>query len=223
LAALGVFAINATAHASSVTIDANTAEFDLSVADGMVDGVGTYGKNSTDFAFDVQPGDFVTQGGDISNVAVIDAFAHLWSDPSFGDDEVWKSGGASYQWSGNGSSGGTLSYTGNGDDVLDCKTQNCYLVVKDGNHNPYAYLIDLSVLVAGGWNGWDDLILSNFWGNQCQAKGAISHVALHGSLYDEPPIDFPRISQVPLPASAWLFLSALGGLTALRKRRTANA
>lgn len=51
---------------------------------------------------------------------------------------------------------------------------NLWLYVKDGNHDPAYYLINLNLL---GWNGTDPLQLRAFWPNQ----GAISHVTILGS------------------------------------------
>ena len=65
-------------------------------------------------------------------------------------------------------SGGTLKYDSSGPALtLGPK----YLLVKDGNHTPYAYLFDLT----SAWNGTDDLTLSGFWTGQ----GGISYVALN--------------------------------------------
>ena len=44
-----------------------------------------------------------------------------------------------------------------------------YLYVKDGNHQPAFYIVDIS-----SWNGTDDLSLTGVW----PKKGAISHVTL---------------------------------------------
>ena len=48
-----------------------------------------------------------------------------------------------------------------------------YLLVKDGNHSPYAYLFDLTSL----WNGTEELVLSGFWPGQ----GSISHVSVYAT------------------------------------------
>lgn len=50
-----------------------------------------------------------------------------------------------------------------------------YLLVKDGNHNPYWYFFNLTT---AGWNGTASLNLSGFWPGQ----GSISHVTLMGKL-----------------------------------------
>jgi len=59
--------------------------------------------------------------------------------------------------------------TQSGMSIIDCPS--CYLVVKDGNHQPAQYLFDIS-----GWNGTDDINLSGFWADP--AQGAISHIAI---------------------------------------------
>lgn len=52
-------------------------------------------------------------------------------------------------------------------------SNNPFLLVKDGNHQPAWYLFDLS---AFSWNGTETLYLNDFWPKQ----GAISHVTLYG-------------------------------------------
>ena len=74
----------------------------------------------------------------------------------------------------------------------------CYLVVKDGNHQPAQYFFDLS-----GWNGTQNLDLTAFW----PQGGAISNVAIWGS---------PK--QVPEPGTL-LLLGSSGALALLRRRR----
>jgi len=53
---------------------------------------------------------------------------------------------------------------------FDCPT--CYLLVKDGKHDPAWYLFNL-----GSWNGMESISLSGFWPQQ----GAISHIGIFGS------------------------------------------
>ena len=50
------------------------------------------------------------------------------------------------------------------------ETPEIYLLVKDGNHIPYAYLFDISL-----WDGMANLELTGFWRQQ----GAISHVSIY--------------------------------------------
>jgi hypothetical protein len=50
---------------------------------------------------------------------------------------------------------------------------NLWMYIKDGNHNPAYYLINLSGL---GWNGTDPLDIRGFWPQQ----GAISHITILG-------------------------------------------
>lgn len=72
-------------------------------------------------------------------------------------------------------SGALITYVG-GLSITDA-----HLLVKDGNHEPYWYLFDLT---SGSlaWDGMEDLELSGFWSD----KGAISHVSLYGNPVPEP-------------------------------------
>jgi hypothetical protein len=88
--------------------------------------------------------------------------------------------------------------------VISCP--DCYLVVKDGNHSPSQYLFDISE-----WGGLDVLSLSGFWEG---VGGSISHVAIFG--VDDPST---RISHLPVPASVWLFGTALMGFVGFSRRR----
>jgi hypothetical protein len=77
----------------------------------------------------------------------------------------------------------------------------CYLVVKDGNHQPAQYFFDLAAL---NWNGTDSLYLKGFW----PQGGAISNVAVWGTT-----------QQVPEPGT--LLLLGTGAAVALVRRRRA--
>jgi PEP-CTERM motif len=68
-------------------------------------------------------------------------------------------------------SGATISWEG--PLFIDCPS--CYLVVKDGNHQPYAYIFDIS-----SWDGQGTLNLSGFW----RGPGAISYVAIYNDAYN---------------------------------------
>jgi len=94
--------------------------------------------------------------------------------------------------------GATISYDGG--DSLDCSVE-CYLLVKDGNQSPGAYLFNLAL--APSWNGTMDLILKNFW----VGNGSISHVALYGN-----------VGVIPVPAAFWLFGTALIGFIGFSRR-----
>ena len=96
-----------------------------------------------------------------------------------------------------------------GDPSIDCGA-GCYLVVKDGKHAPGRYLFDLAD-PRYSWDGLMTLALSGFWENGVQGSdggGSISHVAIYG------------ISPIPLPASVWLFGSALIGFIGYSRRRS---
>ena len=82
-------------------------------------------------------------------------------------------------------------------DFISCP--ECFLVVKDGNHDPIWYIFDI-----GSWNGTDDIEIMNFWPD----SGAISHVDIVG-----------RITSVPVPAPVWLFCSGLLGLVGVARRK----
>jgi hypothetical protein len=75
-----------------------------------------------------------------------------------------------------------------------------FLLVKDGNHSPAWYLFNLTV---AGWNGTEDLVLSEFW----PARGAISHVTLYGA------------QAVPEPATMLLLGVGLIGLAGYGRKR----
>lgn len=96
--------------------------------------------------------------------------------------------------------GATVTYQGG--DIVDCSFP-CYLAVKDGNNSPARYLFDLTM---NGlfWNGTDDLVLSDFWPGQ----GSISNFAIYGTA-----------SPIPVPASIWLFGTALIGFVGMSRRR----
>ena len=85
-----------------------------------------------------------------------------------------------------------------GGDAIVCGT--CYLYVKDGNHDPYWYVFNIS-----GWNG-ETLDLDNFW---AAGGGAISHIEILGTT-----------ANVPEPAiSALLGIGLLGMIGVSRRRK----
>lgn len=94
-----------------------------------------------------------------------------------------------------------------GGDLIAC--DSCYLVIKDGIHSPAQYIFDLSDLsylsLGGEWDGVTSLFVEGFWLD----GGAISHIAIFGT-----------ISEVPLPAAFWLFGTALIGFVGISRRRS---
>ena len=76
-----------------------------------------------------------------------------------------------------------------------------FLLVKDGHQTPAWYLFNLTTL---GWDGMDELILSDFW----PANGAISHVSLYG-----------ETTSVPEAGALLLFGTGLFGLVGYRRMR----
>lgn len=85
-----------------------------------------------------------------------------------------------------------------GNDPIIC--DECYLLIKDGNHSPAQYIFDLAIL---GWDGMMTLALEGFW----PAGGAISHVSIWGTL-----------AVIPIPAAFWLFGTALIGFIGISRR-----
>ena len=103
----------------------------------------------------------------------------------------------SYTISTNFDDAGTIVYDGGG--ALSCP--ECFLMVKDGNATPKAYLFDL-----GNWDGEETITLSNFWPN----GGAISNISLWGTP-----------GQVPVPAPLALLAVGLAGITLRRMMKQA--
>ena len=97
-------------------------------------------------------------------------------------------------------SGAVISWDG-GPGSISCPS--CFVLVKDGKQIPAWYLFDVS-----NWDGEEDLVLENFWPD----SGAISHVSILGDPQVPP-------SEVPVPASVWLFGSGLLGLVGIARRR----
>jgi hypothetical protein len=90
---------------------------------------------------------------------------------------------------------------------IDCYTVNdCWAVVKGGNHDPARYLFNLGLAGLNGnaWNGTDTLRFDNFW----NGEGQISHVAIYTG----------STSAVPVPATIWLFGTALIGFIGVSRR-----
>lgn len=87
-----------------------------------------------------------------------------------------------------------------GGEAIDCEgDDSCFLIVKDGEHEPAQYLFDIS-----SWDGEMDIDLTDFW----PYKGAISHVAIWG-----------REGKVPEPSIIALFGLGLLGLGFVSRRK----
>jgi hypothetical protein len=95
-----------------------------------------------------------------------------------------------------------------------------YIVVKDGNHDPYVYVFDLDAMP---WLGTETIVLQNFWLGQ----GAISHVAIFGgnSLGGGDDDNGGGGGDVPEPATLaiWGLGMGIAGLVGYRRRRQAIA
>ncbi len=104
-------------------------------------------------------------------------------------------------------SGATISYVGG----LVPTANPLYLYVKDGNHTPAYYVIDISA-----WNGTESLVLQGFWPQQ----GAISNLQiLGGSTVGQPgPRPGPGVG-VPDGGSTVALLGAGLTLLAVMRRR----
>jgi len=121
---------------------------------------------------------------------------------------------------GDGYTGATISHSGGF--AADCSV-DCFLVVTGGKNNPAAYLFNLALgwdpnstlgdgngwAVNNGtpsWNGLRDLSLANFWNGE---NGSIGYIAIYGKV---------TASAVPVPATLWLFSTALLGFIGLSRR-----
>jgi hypothetical protein len=168
--------------------------------------LGTFSLNAQATTVNISPADCLisnceTGGHQFNDRVVFTQLASLdllYKDgPGEGEEGLLKD---SYSTIFNGdNSGATISFDGGL--FADCN-QDCYLVVKDGNHDPGRYLFNLA-LNPFTWDGQMDLALSGFW----PGGGEISHVAIFGSA-------------VPIPAAAWLFGTALIGFVGMSRRRT---
>jgi len=85
-------------------------------------------------------------------------------------------------------------------DSIDC-SEGCFLVVKDGRHEPSTYVFDIS-----HWNGTSAIHAEGFW----PGRGAISHVAILAG----------GATRVPEPGTLALLGFGLFGMGLLGRRRT---
>jgi hypothetical protein len=85
----------------------------------------------------------------------------------------------------------TITYT-TGEDSISCP--ECWLLVKDGKHEPAWYLFNIV-----NWNGTDTIFLEDFW----PSGGAISHVSIYGG---------PPGTNVPAPGPLSLLSIGLLGV-----------
>ncbi len=95
-----------------------------------------------------------------------------------------------------------IEYDGTPDQSIICP--DCFLAVKDGNHDPGYYFYNLSA-----WNGTEDLDLRGFWPN----GGAISHVSIWGRPGDDTAGGGTTgTTPTPEPGTMFLLGSGLAGL-----------
>jgi hypothetical protein len=73
----------------------------------------------------------------------------------------------------------------------------------------------LDFVGAGGWTGLDEV---QFWYQSQGAFGNISSFTGDDFKFDNIVIE-ASVSQVPVPAAAWLFISAIGGLGVMRRKQ----
>lgn len=69
-----------------------------------------------------------------------------------------------------GSSDALITFTGDEGESINCP--DCYLLVKDGNHEPAWYLFDIGI-----WKGAVDIYLTGFRPD----NGTASHIAIYGA------------------------------------------
>ena len=100
-----------------------------------------------------------------------------------------------------GVSGGDIVLTG--DLLASCVDSDCFLIVKDGKHNPAQFLIDLS-----DWDGIETIELQDFWLDE---GGSISNIQIWAA----------ETTSVPEPGILAVFGAGLVGLGFARRRRTA--
>lgn len=104
-------------------------------------------------------------------------------------------------------SGGTISWDVNAMYYIACP--DCYLVVKDGNQDPYVYVFNL-----GNWDGKQTINLSGFW----PGPGSISYV----EIFNNASGGGGTVAMIPEADTYAMLLAGLGLVGFAARRRLRN-